>query len=49
MLGCHARCDKYIEYKREREEIIEARRIGSDVEAHVAEVIRNQNKRRRRK
>lgn len=49
VLGCHDRCEKYMEYKREREQIIEARRDVIDVNGHVIDVIRNQKKRRWRK
>lgn len=49
VLGCHDRCEKYMEYKREREQIMEARRDATDMNGHVIDVIRNQKKRRRRK
>ena len=49
VLGCHDRCEKYLEYKRERERILEARRDEIDVNGHVIAVLRNQQKRRRRK
>lgn len=49
VLGCHDRCEKYLEYKRERELINQARRDEIDVDAHVVDVVRNQKKRRRRK
>ena len=49
VLGCHDRCEKYLEYKREREQISAARRDAIDVNGHVIEVMRNQKKRRRRK
>jgi hypothetical protein len=49
VLGCHDRCEKYLEYKREREQISAARREAIDVNGHVIEVVRNQKKRRRRK
>lgn len=49
ILGCHDRCEKYIAFKREREQIIEARRDELDVNGHVVGVIRKQRKRRRGK
>lgn len=49
VLGCHDRCEKYMEYKRERELIYQARHDEIDADAHVCAVIRNQKKRRRRK
>lgn len=49
VLGCHDRCEKYLEYKREREQISEARRDETDVNGHVVDVVRNQKKRRRTK
>lgn len=49
VLGCHDRCEKYLEYKREREQIIAARRDEIDSNGHVVDVVRKQKKRRRRK
>ena len=49
VLGCHNRCEKYMEYKRERETIIQARRDELDADAHVVSVLDRQKKRRRKK
>ena len=49
VLGCHDRCEKYLEYKREREQIIKARQDEIDANGHVVDVRRKQLKRRRRK
>lgn len=49
VLGCHDRCEKYMEYKRERETIIQARRGELDADAHVVSVLDRQKKRRRKK
>lgn len=49
VLGCHGRCEKYMEFKREREQIMNARHDESDVSGHVIGVLRKQKKRRRRK
>lgn len=49
VLGCHDRCEKYLEYKREREQIIKARSEELDASGHVVDVLRKQKKRRRRK
>lgn len=49
VLGCHDRCDKYIEYKRERERIREARARDVDPSGHIVECLRKQKKRRRGK
>jgi hypothetical protein len=49
VLGCHDRCEKYLEYKREREQIIKARSDEMDASGHVVDVLRKQRKRRRRK
>lgn len=49
VLGCHNRCEKYLEYKREREQIIEARANEMNASGHVVDVLRKQKNRRRRK
>lgn len=49
VLGCHDRCEKYLEYKREREQIIAARRDELDADAFVVEIIRREQKRRQRR
>ena len=49
VLGCHDRCEKYLEYKHEREKALEARRDELDATGHVVDVLRNQKKGRRRK
>ena len=48
VLGCHDRCEKYLEYKHEREQILEARRERREVDSHVIGVLRRQQKRRRK-
>ena len=49
ILGCHDRCEKYMEFKRERERIREARSSESDASGHIVDCLRKQKKRRRRK